>query len=302
MNVTLEQWAALIAVVEQGGYAQAAEFMNKSQSSVSYAIQKLETQLNVRVFTISGRKATLTSAGETLYRRATALIQEAEQIESVAEQFASGWEPEIAVAMDSLYPQCLMLDIMNTYTETSPMTRIEWRETVLSGSEDALISRNADIVIGGRVPPGFLGQPLMHVTLRAVAAPNHPLHHLDRELNLHDLRFHRQLVVMDSGKGGLNRGWLGAQKRLSVSHIGLSIQAAVAGMGYAWLPVGKIRTELAEGRLKPLPLEAGGERTEQLYLIYSDQDYSGPATRQLGKLIKEKTEAFIKECEKDEAY
>ena len=59
-QVTLEQWQALIAVVEHDGYAQAAEALSKSQSSVSYAIQKLETALGLRAFKIKGRKAELT--------------------------------------------------------------------------------------------------------------------------------------------------------------------------------------------------------------------------------------------------
>ena len=38
-RVTLEQWQALVAVVDAGGYAQAAERLNKSQSAVSYAVE-----------------------------------------------------------------------------------------------------------------------------------------------------------------------------------------------------------------------------------------------------------------------
>ena len=40
-RITLEQWRCLVAVVDEGGYAQAAEALNKSQSSVTYAVQKL---------------------------------------------------------------------------------------------------------------------------------------------------------------------------------------------------------------------------------------------------------------------
>jgi DNA-binding transcriptional LysR family regulator len=294
MQVSLEQWSALIAVVEQGGYAAAAEHLNKSQSTVSYAIQKLETQLGVRVFTLAGRKASLTPAGETLYRRATVLVKDAEQIESVAGQFAAGWEPEVHIAMDALFPQWLMLDILKEFSDEHPNVRIELKETVLSGSEEALLTRSADIVIGGRAPPGFMGDPLMIVGFTAVAAPTHPLHHLGREISVQDLRLHRQLVVMDSGKADLDRGWLGAQKRMSVSHVGLSISSAVAGLGYAWLPELKIRDQLDQGTLKPLPLEVGGERTEQLYLMYSGADYAGPLTRNLGELIKSRAKQCCK--------
>jgi len=38
----LEQWRSLLAVVDAGGYAQAAGALHKSQSSVTYAVQKIE--------------------------------------------------------------------------------------------------------------------------------------------------------------------------------------------------------------------------------------------------------------------
>ena len=41
-HITLEQWRSLIEVVDAGGYAQAGEKLFKSQSAVSYAVQKIE--------------------------------------------------------------------------------------------------------------------------------------------------------------------------------------------------------------------------------------------------------------------
>src|SRR3989442_14716013 len=66
-RITLEQWQALVAVVDAGGYAQAAERLHKSQSSVTYLVQKLESLLDVKVFEIKGRKAALTPAGADLF-------------------------------------------------------------------------------------------------------------------------------------------------------------------------------------------------------------------------------------------
>jgi DNA-binding transcriptional LysR family regulator len=68
-RITLEQWQALVAVVDAGGYAQAAERLHKSQSSVTYLVQKLESLLDVKAFEIKGRKAALTPTGQLLYRR-----------------------------------------------------------------------------------------------------------------------------------------------------------------------------------------------------------------------------------------
>ena len=44
-RISLEQWRALIAVVEAGGYAQAGKKLSKSQSSITYAVQKLPQPL-----------------------------------------------------------------------------------------------------------------------------------------------------------------------------------------------------------------------------------------------------------------
>src|SRR3989442_1195404 len=69
-RITLDQWRALVAVVDRGGYAKAAAALHKSQSSVTYGVQQLESQLGVKAFKIAGRKAELTPTRELLYRRA----------------------------------------------------------------------------------------------------------------------------------------------------------------------------------------------------------------------------------------
>ena len=72
-RISLEQWRSLLAVVDSGGYAQAAGVLHKSQSAVTYAVQKMESLLGVKIFEVIGRKAHLTATGQVLYRRAKAL-------------------------------------------------------------------------------------------------------------------------------------------------------------------------------------------------------------------------------------
>src|SRR5882672_7058956 len=108
MNVTLDQWKALISVVDSGGYEKAAEALNKSQSSVTYAVQKLQSQLGVKAFEVKGRKAVLTPTGEFLYRRARALVEEAAATERAARKLSAGWEAEIGIASDVAFPTWLL--------------------------------------------------------------------------------------------------------------------------------------------------------------------------------------------------
>ncbi|MGB0468616.1 MAG: LysR family transcriptional regulator [Pontibacterium sp.] len=291
IQVTLEQWQALITVVDKGGYAQAAEALGKSQSAISYAIQKLEGNLGISVLAIQGRKAELTAAGQSLYQRARVLVDEAQQIEVLAKQFGQSWEAEINLAVDTLFPPWILLDALSLFSQESPHTRIDVQETVLSGTRDALVSRSVELFIGGQIPPGFLGNPLMRVRFIATAHPEHPLHQQNRSLTHQDLRQHRQLVVRDSGIRRTDSGWLGSQQRLTLSNQTTAIEAACKGLGYAWFPEEKIRQELKNNQLKFLPLKEGAERFIELYLVYSQGEYAGPGTRRLGEIIRQQVEA-----------
>jgi DNA-binding transcriptional LysR family regulator len=91
-RITLEQWRALQAVVDAGGYAQAAAALHKSQSTVTYAVQQIQKLLDVKVFEIHGRKAVLTDAGQVLYRRARTLLEEAAHLEHGAAVLAGTGE------------------------------------------------------------------------------------------------------------------------------------------------------------------------------------------------------------------
>ena len=99
-RISLEQWRSLLSVVDAGGYAQAAVAMHKSQSAVTYAVQKVEALLGVKVFSMVGRKAHLTPAGEVLYRRAKALLDEAGALEGAAGSLGAGWESELRIAAE----------------------------------------------------------------------------------------------------------------------------------------------------------------------------------------------------------
>lgn len=292
-HITLEQWRALTAVVDAGGYAQAADAMHKTQSAVTYAVQKLESVLGVKVFKVEGRKAVLTPTGELLYRRARYLIDEAGGLEQAAKKLSAGWEAEVRVVVEAIFPIFVLLRSIDILGQQSPHTRIEIVESVISGATEALLQGEADLAIAGRVPQGFLGDSLMQIRFVLVAHPNHPLHKLGRKITLQDLRAHRQLLIRETGLRRDTRPFVEATQRWTVSNMATSIEAARSGYGYAWLPEEKLRDQLAAGTLKPLPMREGSERFAQLYLIFSDRDHAGPATLRLAEIIREQV---AKEC------
>ena len=291
-RISLEQWRCLVAVVEAGGYAQAAERLHKSQSSVSYAVQKLESALDMKVFLIEGRKAVLTSAGQMLYSRARLLLDDATGLERAARKVSAGWETEIGIAVEVLFPTWLLLDCLNQFGLESPHTRIELYETVIGGAPEALREGRVELAIAPQIPSGFIGEPLARqVRIIPVAHPDHPLHQIGRELTIRDLRQHRHLVVRDSSsQRDKQTTTVEVAQRWTVTNMATSIGAACRGYGFAWLPEEKIRQELADGILKPLPLRGGSERYLQMYLIFADRDSPGPGATRLAEIIRAQME------------
>jgi DNA-binding transcriptional LysR family regulator len=287
-KVTLDQWRALLAVIDAGGYAKAAELLNKSQSAVSYAISQLETALDVKVFHLQGRKAVATPAGEQLYRRAKQLLEQAGRLEKSAACLSIHVEPLVKIAADIIIPPAFILRCLGIFAKDYPDTRVEIYESVLSGTEDALLQRQVDLAIGGRVPPGFMGEKLVTVVMHGVASHDHPLLHLGRAVNDEDMRQYRQIIVRDSGQyRRRTEGWQEADQRWTVSHIKTSLDAIRMGLGYAWLPDVYTNEDVAGGRLKYLPVEVGSMREVTTYLTFADRDFAGPATRRLAEVLKE---------------
>ncbi len=287
-RITLEQWRALIAVVDHGGYAQAATALSKSQSTVSYAVHRIEHLLEVSVLEVHGRKARLTPAGRMLVRRARALIEEADRLERAAALAAAGWETELRIAAEIIYPTWLLLDCLSKIGRQHPELRVQLHESVLGGTAELLTSGRVDLAIASSIPGGFVGDPLMQVRFVAAAAPQHPLHQLNRPLTTEDLRRHRHLIVRDSGtQPGSSAAPQVTEQRWTVTAKATSIAAACRGLGFAWYAEDIIRGELDSGALKPLPLASGGERWATLYLVFADQDAAGPAVRELAALLRQ---------------
>ena len=281
LKSTLEQWRMFKAVVDAGGFNQAATLVHKSQSSIHHAVHKLEKAIGVELFENSGRKVTLSPQGELMYRRASFLLNEAHKLEAVASSLQAGTESLLRIAVDLIFPSDLLYNVLAKVSDEFPLLRIEIEETALSGANSMLDNGKVHIAISPFPYHDGFSEDLCEIEFAAVAHSDHPLHAIDRPLTLEDLKSHRQIVVRDSSPSGkVDAGWLGAEQRWTVSHIRTSIDIISKGLGFAWLPVAIIENELHNGTLRPLPLDNHyGIRKTMLYLCFDDGDCLGPAAR-----------------------
>lgn len=286
-RVSLDHWRALAAVVDEGGYAKAAEALGKSQSTVSHSVQRLEQLLQTRVMRIEGRRAVLTEVGRVALRRARYLLQEAADIERQVDTLNAGVEPEVNIAVDAIIPDQVLLPALGRCADQYPDTRIELFETAESGATDLLVAGGVQLAVTPDVPRGWLASRLMDLEMVCVAHPGHPLHALGRPLGERDLGMHRQLLVRESGAAGRpGAAWLSSERRTTFSSMGTRIQALCLGLGYAWCPVLKIGRELEQGLLKPLSFSRAGRRLINLYIVFADEQGAGPATHALANHIE----------------
>jgi DNA-binding transcriptional LysR family regulator len=286
-HTSIEQWRVLAAVVDEGGFAQAAARLSRSQSAVSYAMAQLQQSLGVRLLQIHGRKAELTAAGAALLRRSRPILEQFAQLESLARAIDSGWESELKLVVDAAYPQARLLGVLAELQRSCPQTTLCLADAVLSGAEEAILGGEADVVVTTRVPSGHLGDWLQDVEMLAVAAPGHPLHALGRVVGTEDLALHTQVVVRDSGRAHpRDEGWLGASHRWTVAGLEASHAAVRAGLAFAWLPAHLVAADITAGALKPLPLGIGAARRLPLYVVLVHGATAGPAARSALELFQ----------------
>lgn len=291
LKTTLEQWRALAAVVEYGGFAQAAQALHRSQSSISYLVTKLQSQTGLPLMEIEGRKARLTEAGKILLAHAESLLADAHDIEDLAKRLGAGWEAQLRFVVDAAFPKALLVEVLRQFKVRAPCTQLRLSEAILSGAEEALLEQEAGIMVSAYVPTGHLGQALLDISFIAVAHKDHPLNALGRAVTEEDLKRHMHIVVRDSGtQNPRDEGWLGSTQRWTVSSPEASVSLVVGGLGFAWLPLHLVQEQISAGVLKPISVVRGQTRKAALYMVFGQGAHIGPAAEQMAQILQELTQ------------
>lgn len=282
---TLEQWRILQAVVDAGGYAQAADLLNKSQSSLNHAVAKLQSQLGVELLEVIGRKAQLTPAGEVMLRRSRVLTQQIEDLELLADNLDKGWEPEIRIATELAYPKPFLYQALQAFYPISRGSRVQIIDTVLTGTSEIIMQKKADLVITGVVPKGYLSEPLYVTRFIPVVGCQHPLASID-SLDQNELSQQLQIVIRDTAvKPQEHMGWLKAEQRWTVNNFHEAVDILQLGLGFCWLPDFVVNPQLETGQLCRLPLKQSTERLVPMSLLAPQEETLGPGSRQLRQLL-----------------
>ena len=286
MNATLEQWEALEAVVHLGSFSAAASKMNRSQSTISYAISHLQEQFQIPLLEMKGRKAQLTDAGKTLLADVEPLLMGFRAIEKKAESLAAGGETELRVSIDSMFPNERLFAALAELTRLYPYILPRLHKAPFLSSVHEFATFGADLCVTALPARDQFIKPILEVRMLGVARADHPLHAIDRVLTRLDLM--QRLAVIIEGTAGTEtkqQPHAPSQRTIAVNAIDAAIEAVRSGMCFGWLPAYQIEPYLKSGELVGLRLSMGSERTVRLFLVAKDLDSTSREKNCLADLL-----------------
>ncbi|WP_269532285.1 LysR family transcriptional regulator [Chitinimonas sp. BJYL2] len=273
MRLSLDALIVLDAIDRKGSFAAAASELHRVPSAVTYTIQKLEQDLDVLIFDRSGHRARLTPAGQELLREGRPLLDAAAALEARVKRVATGWEPELRIAVGDLIDFERLLDAVHAFDQVGGATRLRFIHEGYGGTWDALYTGRADMAIGAPddAPPGggFKSFLLGSVEFVLAVAPTHPLAQVPQPIPMQLVRSHRAISVSDSSRSLPPRtsGLLTGQPTLSVSSQRDKVAAQLAGLGVGFLPVRIAAPHIADGSLVALEVEEG-KPTAKLHVAW----------------------------------
>ena len=253
--LTPDALAMLQAIQAAGSFAAAARSLGLVPSALTYRVRQIEDALDVLLFDRRSRQARPTEAGSELLREGARLLQEIDAVANRVKRVATGWEPQLTIALDSIISRPTVMELCEAFFALNPPTRIKLRDEVLSGTMLALTSGQADLAVGVALEPGssggIHGKPLGTVSFVFAVAPHHPLATAPEPLTDELIQQHRAVAVADSvPRGvGLTFGLLGGQDVFTVATMPAKLEAQLRGLGGGFLPESMARTFIEAGRL-----------------------------------------------------
>lgn len=286
MRTTLDEWEILQAVVQLGSFAAAAKRLNRSQSTISYAVARLQDQLGIKLFEIKGRKAKLTECGRALLVDAEPHLAGFHQLEKRAGSLASGRELEVRLSIDSIFPNNRLFATLLKFSRRFPDVQLTLRQATFLSADSEFSLHNANLCITGLLSREFFVRPILGIKMIAVAQRHHQLHASKRKLGRPDLTQHMLVTVEGSASGMLkHQPRVPTQLVLSVGSIDAAIDAVRSGLCFGWLPKYRIESELKAGEFFPLNLSMGGTREVRLNLVCKDPSSTSHEVTALAELL-----------------
>jgi DNA-binding transcriptional LysR family regulator len=257
MSDRLRGVSAFVEAVEAGSFALAAERMRLTRSAVGKSIAKLEQRLGVRLFHRTTRSQSLTEEGQAYYERCVRALAELEAGASALDSGKSEPEGRLRVTAPVLFGRHCVAAVLLELGRRHPGLKIEMS---FSDHVVELVDEGYDLAVRiGKLSDSstLVARRLGIQSMVICAAPSYLAEH-GKPTGANELATHAGIAY---GRSGRIEPWLVSDgsgrvikpqvdTRLVFDDLQAIADAAVAGMGLAWLPCWLMAKHARAGELE----------------------------------------------------
>jgi DNA-binding transcriptional LysR family regulator len=252
----LEWITVFVTAVDAGSFSAAAARLNLSRSAVGKTIARLESRLGVRLFQRSTRTRSLTHDGQLFYEHCVRGLEEIRIGEALLDAERKEISGRLRVTMPVILGRRCAAPILTRLAAQHPklLLDLQFTDRLIDLVEDGFDLAVRTGSLGDS--PDLVGRPLSRQRMVVCAAPNfvekHGFPKSAADLARFDaVRFNRD---------GRLRGWffpngenppieVMPRTRARFDDLEATMDAAIAGMGLAWLPSWLIKRFVLAGSL-----------------------------------------------------
>ncbi|MFY0480496.1 LysR family transcriptional regulator [Achromobacter marplatensis] len=259
---------ALVAVVRQGGFSQAAKTIHATQPTVSKAVRQLEDELGLPLLDRQAQPIRLTDAGEIVYRRALAMLAERDDLYAELDDLKGLKRGVLRLGLPPL-GSSLFAPMFARFRSRYPQIEISLVEHGSRRLEEMVMTGEIELAASLQpVPDNVEWQPVAREPLIALLPADHPSARA-ASVALHELR-ESPFILFETGFA-LNRIIHDACQRAGFTpaiaarsgQIDFIVALVAAGLGVAFLPRLKADEALPAGVCR-VPLRDPGTDWEMV--------------------------------------
>lgn len=282
--ITLDQLRTFIAAVDEGSFSAAGRKLRRAQSVVSQTLANLEVQLGVKLFDRSERYPKLTEEGRSLLPEARSVADNMDEFKARARAMREGLEPELAVAMDVMYPMEAVTRAATNSRKAYPHTPLRLYVEALGAVIKPVLDRTCSIGIVGSLPTvadELQAEPLLELPLVTVVSPAHPLAGKRGAVSALAVAKQVQLVLTDRSALSSGRDF-GVLSPLTwrLADLGAKHSFLKAGLGWGHMPLHMVQADLDSRTLVKIRVEGlPREVIMPMKVVFRRDAPPGPAAR-----------------------
>lgn len=147
INFTITELRYVVALAEEKHFARAAQKCFVSQPTLSIAIKKLEENLGINIFERKSHQIIITQAGAILLAQAKKIINEANQLISIASLYQDQYKFPLRVGAILTIGPYIFPALVNKILQELPKLQLTLEENFTDSLIESLLNGNLDLII-----------------------------------------------------------------------------------------------------------------------------------------------------------